>query len=240
MQNDFDDISFYTSVEVELCAFETIAKDLTVADSEEDTFDDISWYIGEDEEGCCASDSVCDSDISQTDSEYDSDDDDDNWSFDSQCLDDSDDASFYIGGEERQSTFSPRECLSSPTVTSESPECLSNAPITSELITFPSRVLFTSEPSFYCMKSACHQDSSGDLPSLASSAGSECSSSSDIRSQHISESSPQATANENKDISDFCAEAAKVGGALLLLTLWGTRHVPQTRSRISQRERTIC
>ena len=85
--------------------------------------DDVSYfYVGTEEEGFHASESVCDSDISETDSEAD-DDDDGDWSLDNECknqsvyerignglmisdldlnaLDDLDDSSFCIGNEER-------------------------------------------------------------------------------------------------------------------------------------------
>eukprot|EP00579_Thalassiosira_antarctica_P008087 CAMPEP_0201891532 /NCGR_PEP_ID=MMETSP0902-20130614/34642_1 /ASSEMBLY_ACC=CAM_ASM_000551 /TAXON_ID=420261 /ORGANISM="Thalassiosira antarctica, Strain CCMP982" /LENGTH=198 /DNA_ID=CAMNT_0048422763 /DNA_START=76 /DNA_END=669 /DNA_ORIENTATION=+ len=91
-----------------------------ITESEQDTFDDISLYVGDEEEGFCTSESVYDSDISETDSEADNDyDDDGDWSLDNEsanhCVDESmaagltmvcseidtlEDASFYIGDEE--------------------------------------------------------------------------------------------------------------------------------------------
>mmetsp|Transcript_38041 Transcript_38041/g.62171 ORF Transcript_38041/g.62171 Transcript_38041/m.62171 type:complete len:261 (-) Transcript_38041:24-806(-) len=101
------------------CVDEIIGETLKIDDSEQDTCDDISYFcIGDEEEGFCTSESVYDSDISETDSEADYDDDDD-WLLDNECgnksvdesvvtgltmacsdMDSLEDASFYICKEE--------------------------------------------------------------------------------------------------------------------------------------------
>lgn len=280
----------------------------------EDSLDDISFYIGDELEGFCTSASLGDSDISVSDSEYDCDDDDD-WSFDCECLDDSEEALVGIGGEEGYCTdapgltknvstttlwrgqtmpqkklsttlgadmfqmikpknssvvpkrtpapyvFSPRESLPSPkrnvsTTTTWRGESMpqKKASATQSLDPF---LLFRPKTSplndaMPDMARLSHEslaslDSMENLSSLkpklsnmhneewSNPASTEAPSALLQRVSFANKLPLQASVDE-KDINDFCTTAAKVGGAVLLLSVWSSKFVAQTRTGTNKGE----